>query len=328
MIGNYFRPWGELEWLLPKLPKVKWDLISCLSVEDRFIASILVLEKNNILNQSLFFKVLDQPSKDSPIIKIKLEANQSKLQAATNSPMQIEEHKLLEPYGEIVDSINRFVLISQGNVIIDISTFPKRFFFPIIKLLINKNLQNLIVTYSAPEKYCTNELSGNPHSWDHLPLFMPVDFPEPQIDVAIVGIGFMPFGLPDLLLSKYNAIPVKFLFPFPPGPPNYQRTWDFVRKIEKSFPFKPADNIIRLDSNNMPDAFEYITRETDAGQKRPIFAPYGPKPISLAMCIYATLKDAPVYYTQPTHYNPEYSSGIKDTFGYCLVLGNKKLYSV
>jgi len=328
MIGNNFRPWGKLNWLIPKLPIVKWDLIGSISTEDRFIATLLELEMAEQINQSLFYTIIDPPSKDTSIIRDKLAANESKLRVSTKSVIKIEEHKLLEPYKEIVDSINAFLKLSSGNIIIDISTFPKRFFFPIIKLLMGQNLENLVVAYSTPEKYCDHELSGNPHTWDHLPLFMPVDFPEAKIDLAIVGVGFMPFGLPELLLSQYNATPVKFLFPFPPGPPNYQRTWDFVRKIEKSFAFKSSDNIIRLDSNNMPDAFEYITSETDGGDKRPIFAPYGPKPISLAMCIYAILYDAPVYYTQPTHYSPEYSSGTKNIYGYSIILNKKKLYSI
>lgn len=328
MIGNHFRPWGKLNWLLPKLPKVKWDLISCLSTEDRFVATLLELKKVDQVNHSLFYTIIDPPSTDAHIIQSKLAANESKLQALIQSNIQLEAHKLLEPYKEIIDSINNFLQISSGNIIVDISTFPKRFFFPIIKLLINQNLENLLVTYSTPERYCDYELSANPHTWDHLPLFMPVDYPEPEIDVAIVGVGFMPFSLPELLLSQYNATPVKFLFPFPPGPPNYQRTWDFMRKIERSFRFKTTDNIIRLDSNNMPDAFGYISKETDAGNKRPIFAPYGPKPISLAMCLYASLINAPVYYTQPTYYSAEYSSGIKDTFSYCIILNKRKLYEL
>ena len=328
MIGNYFRPWGELNWLIPKLRNVKWDLIGCISPEDRFIATFLELEKAGKINQSLFYTIIDPPSKDTSVIQTMINDNESKLIRSTKSGIKIERHNLLEPYKEIVDSITNYLKTSSRNIIIDISTFPKRFFFPMVKILISYDLENLVVAYSTPEKYSDHELSGNPYSWDHLPLFMPVDFPEPKIDVAIIGVGFMPFSLPELLLSQYNATPVKFLFPFPPGPPNYQRTWEFVRKIEKSFTFKLSDNIIRLDCNNMPDAFEYISRETDGGEKRPIFAPYGPKPISLAMCIYAILNDSPVYYTQPTHYNPEYSSGIKTTFAYSIVLNNKKLFSI
>jgi len=325
MIGNHFRPWGELGWLLPKLPKVKWDLLSCLSTEDRFASTLTILQNKAEINSSLFLKIIDPPSKDSEAIKSKIDANEAILKNI--SPQcQIEQHELLEPYKKIVDRTNEFIAGSTKNIILDISTFPKRFFFPIVKLLIKANLNNLIIAYSTPKQYCSNELSSNPQSWDHLPLFMPVDYPDRSIDIAIVGVGFMPFGLPELLLSNYNATPVKFLFPFPPGPPNYQRTWDFVRKIEKSFSFKPSDNIIRLDANNMPDAFEYIARETSNGAKNAIFAPYGPKPISLAMCIHSVLNNSLVYYTQPTHYSPEYSTGIKDTFAYTIVIESKQLY--
>lgn len=327
MIGNYFRPWGELGWILPKLPDVKWDLISCLSTEDRFISASRALELRKILDQSHFFKIIDPPSSDSDSILAKLAANHGKLQEFTNSSFSIESHELLEPYSLIVKSVNSIIQKSQGSVIVDISTFPKRFFFPIIKVLLKSSLENLVVTYSTPEKYCSEMLSANPHSWDHLPLFMPVGFPETPIDVGIVGVGFMPFGLPDLLLSTYSATPVKFLFPFPPGPPNYQRTWDFVRKIEKSFTFKTSDSIIKIDANNMPDVFGFISKETDSGRKKALFAPYGPKPFSLAMCLHATIFDSPVYYTQPTHYNLAYSTGTKETYAYPIIINKKNLFS-
>jgi hypothetical protein len=273
-------------------------------------------------------KILDPPSKDTAKILKNIQVNLAKLQNVPNLNFTVEDHDLLEPYSKIIESLRGFIQNGSGNVIVDISTLPKRFFFPIIRILSTSNIQNFIVTYSTPEKYCSHELSADPYSWDHLPLFSPMKVPEPPIDLAIVGVGFMPFGLPELLLSNYNATPVKFLFPFPPGPPNYQRTWDFMRKIEKSFTFKPSDNIIRLDSNNMPDAFAYIVSETDTGNKQAVFAPYGPKPISLAMCLYATIKDCYVYYTQPNYYNPEYSSGYKETFAYCITLNGQSLYSV
>ena len=98
--------------------------------------------------------------------------------------------------------------------------------------------------------------------------------------------------------------------------------------IEKSSPVKTTDSIIRLDSNNMPDAFDFIHKETNGGNKNAIFAPYGPKPMSLAMCIYATLAGSPVYYTQPMYYNPKYSTGDNDCFAYCITLNKKLLYSL
>lgn len=328
MIGKYFRPWGQIEWILPKLPKVKWDLLSCLSTEDRFDATMLVLKQNDLLYNTLFLKIIDPPSKDSLTLQSKLDVNGDKLRNEPNFTYEIEDHKLLEPYNLIVESVTTFIKKSSGNIIFDISTFPKRFFFPIVRVLLKSNLTNLIVTYSTPEHYCKNELSADPSSWAPIPLFSPAAYPEPEIKLAIVGVGFMPFGLPELLGSKYSSMPVKFLFPFPPGPPNYQRTWDFMWKIQKYFTFKDSDSIIRLNSNNMPDAFAYIVNEANSGAIETIFAPYGPKPVSLAMSIYATLKDSPVYYTQPNYYSPEYSFGHKETFAYCITLNGQSLYSL
>jgi hypothetical protein len=325
MVGAFFRPWGEFNWLLNKLPNIKWDFIGCLSTEDRFDGAFSILHTNRIINKSLFFRIEDPPSIDSEIISTKLNANNEKLKNCGAS-FVVEDHKLLEPNSEIVKSIKSFAANCTGNVIVDISTFPKRFFFPIIKLLLKHNLNNLIVAYSSPEQYCQEDLSANPHAWDHLPLFMPVEVPEPPIHVAIVGVGFMPFGLPDLLLSRYSTTAVKFLFPFPPGPPNYQRTWEFMRKIQRSFTFKPSDAVIRVDAHNMADAYDYITKITHNRKKNPLFAPYGPKPMSLAMCLYAALNDSPVYYTQPTYYNPNYSQGFNKAHGYPIVLNKKLLY--
>lgn len=291
------------------------------------LATLQYLTKKKRINRALFYEISNPPSHATKQLETKVQANRAKYLKLRNKENELEKHKLLEPNNLTVTSINNFLKSGSENLIIDISAFPKKFFFPIIKLiLLNKNIKNIVVTYTTPQKYCEDDLSWNPESWSHLPLFMPVQYPEQPIDLAIVGVGFMPFALPKLLLGKYNATPVKFLFPFPPGPPNYQRTWEFVRKIEKSFNFKSTDNLIRVDSNNFPDAYNYLVSETDNGNKKAIFAPYGPKPISLAMCLYASKYNSPVYYTQPRDYNPEYSTGIKETFAYCIKLNGVDLY--
>src|SRR5438309_8120809 len=122
MIGSNFRPWGQLDWLLSKLPNVKWDLLACLSYEDRYDATMLNLKQKDLLNRSLFLKILDPPSKDTQKIIDKLVVNQSKLNALDNLVHEIEEHQLLEPYSKIVESLNNFLKSSSGNVVLDIST--------------------------------------------------------------------------------------------------------------------------------------------------------------------------------------------------------------
>ena len=66
-----------------------------------------------------------------------------------------------------------------------------------------------------------------------------------------------------------------------------------------------------------------------------VFAPYGTKSMSLAMCLYACShpENTDVCYTQPKSYNPQYSTGISmvngvpDTFAYCIRLDGKDFYS-
>lgn len=326
MLGDHFRPLGELSWILNKLPIEKWDIIGCLSFEDRFKGALQYLTENEKAGNAIYFKITDPPSKDSKLVNEKITKNVAEFLSLNRSENEIQDFKLLDSTNKIVESIKAFLDSSDGNIILDISTFPKRFFFPILKILLQHNLINLLVTYTNPQSYCKEDLSGNPDSWSNLPLFGNVSYPEPPIDLAIVGVGFMPFGLPRLLVGKYSSTPVKFLFPFPPGPPNYQRTWEFMRKIEKSFNLKENDRIIKLDANNLADAFDYIVHESGNGQKEVIFAPYGPKPISLAMCLYAIKYNSAVYYTQPHYYNPNYSVGIKSTFCYSIILNSKMLY--
>lgn len=326
MLGDNFRPSGELSWILGKTPITKWGFIGSLSFEDRCLGALNILTQKNALEKVLCFKILDRPSKDSKVIEAKVNNCVANFLALNREESEIQQFGLLDPAGIIVDAVNSFVTASNGNIILDISTFPKRFFFPILKILLQKDLNNLLITYTNPEKYCKEDLSSNPDTWSNLPLFGKSEYPEPQLQLAIVGVGFMPFGLPRLLEGKYSKIPVKFLFPFPPGPPNYQRTWEFMRQIELSFNLKDTDRIIKLDSNNLSDAFDYINHECENGTKEVIFAPYGPKPISLAMCIYASKYNSPVFYTQPHHYNPHYSTGIKSTFCYCIKLNTKMLY--
>ncbi len=47
-------------------------------------------------------------------------------------------------------------------------------------------------------------------------------------------------------------------------------------------------------------------------------APFGPKPHTLGMAMFAIKFDASVWYTQPKVYHPEYSRGIGDSWWYAV----------
>ncbi len=84
----------------------------------------------------------------------------------------------------------------------------------------------------------------------------------------------------------------------------------------------------------MWDTFERIVSLTQKAAKPAIFAPFGPKTASVAMCLYATVMDAEVFYTQPEVYHPEYSSGVSvvngeaEIYGYGLRVESKEYYLI
>lgn len=325
MISNtIYRPWGNLDWLLGKIPARKWDYLGCLSTEIRCLTTVSFLNDNKLLGNATLFEIIDPTDtsthkslrNDNRVIIEKLGAK-----------IAIENHLLLEPLNLIVESLREFLKNSNGSVILDISCFPKRFFFPIVKFIIRDyELNDLIITYTSPNSYSSDNLSDNPQPWITLPAFKSDD--EDGTEIAIVGVGFMPLGLPDVLGSDgHKRKQVNLFFPFPPGPPFYQRTWNFVKEISE-YRLIQGRELIRIDAMNIPEVFDKICAITEQGEKKVLFAPFGPKTFSLAMCLHACQSNSSVYYTQPMYYNPDYSEGVGDILGYGIILNKKNLYKL
>ncbi len=316
-----FRPWGELKWLLSKLPSEKFSLLGCLATEIRCSGTFKELSDLNLLHFSKFLEITD-PTNTGVHDELR-----NKCKAFIESiakPNEVEQHSLLEPTEKIINSCNALIEKSNGQIVLDITAFPKRFFFPLTKLLLRSAaVKNLILTYTVPEKYFEGNLSDNAQSWAPISLFSPLDGDESKIDLAVIGIGFMPLGLPTFLKDKQDRLDIKFLFPFPPGPPYYQRTWDFVNQLDGSTKID-TKQIYRIDTKSVPSIFDKIS--SLAKGKQVIFAPYGPKTMSLAMCLYAVINNSPVYYTQPTSYNPNYSEGCGPSLAYLIKLNGVSLY--
>lgn len=292
-----------------------------------------VASRGELVNATLF-RVQDPiPSRHSTATQMKLQDRAKEFEGLGGNLGDVEEHDLFERTERIVESVKRFLNKGTENLIFDISSLPKRFFFPIVRLILqNRQVTNVIVTYTVPERYSAEPLSEDPEPWRNIPLFAP-PYPEPEPKVFLVAMGFETLGLPGLLGDDFHSVSVKLIFPFPPGPPNFQRTWEFVRSLERNLPQSKLEPI-RVDARDASDAFNHICSATDHGSQYTIFAPYGPKPISLAIAIYATMQQSAVYYTQPRVYNPDYCRGVARvnelpaTYAYCLRLSGADLYSV
>jgi len=253
--------------------------------------------------------------------------------AATGINAAVISMALFSSDQEIVQAVDTFIAAASPHVVLDISALPKRFFFPIVKRLLRPNrLETVVVTYTVPETYGQGDLAEDHQPFTHLPLFGPSSFPQKRPEIVIVSAGYMKLGIGELL-EPYKTVSIRTIVPFPPGPPSYFRNLDFVRDIEKALP-AGVPGPIRVEAYDCVDAFDHIAQLCDHGRRPCIFAPYGPKPISLAMALYASLSQDVVLYTQPTAYDPFYSTGIRqidgqiNAYAYLLRSRSTNLYSL
>jgi hypothetical protein len=293
-------------------------------MEERSPASFSVLKSLGNISNSLVFRIEDEPSRFLNEAERKADLSEAAFLRAGLAPASIARRHLTEPFNAFASDIETFLGNNvAANVLVDISSMPKKVFFFLIKRLLASTTQNIVVTYSEPEKYSEEPLAENPQLWAALPGFAgPRRVPSERN--LIVSLGYEPLGLPDLVLSgEFSSAQIALLFPFPSSPERVAKNWKFARDL---FPNIESSSIQikRVDGVNVPEVFDAIGALTDFGERFAILAPFGPKPISLAMALYASKvyggsEHCSVHYTQPTVYNPNYSSGVKMQGGVPLI---------
>ena len=332
-MGSSYRPWGLLNWVLSRSPSLTWDFLGCLGAEERCLTSWRVLASLGLLERSVLWRVVDRPSRYSRSAGALRERWLAEFVREGGHAESVVELDILLQYGGIERHIREFCSCSSSNIVLDVTCFPKRFFFPIVKHLLRgsgSQTANLILTYSIPESYAVGRLAENCGEWAHLPSFSGT-YSREAAELLVVNVGFDPMGLQGQIDHGESGQEVKLLLPFPASPRAVHRSWDFVRKIQKHR--KPEDFELYLaDAKDVSDAFDRLKSLTRNGQRKCELAPFGPKPISVAMCLFAILTDAEVFYTQPKVYNPEYSKGVAyrqgmpETYAYWVRLDGTDVY--
>ena len=107
----------------------------------------------------------------------------------------------MAPFSRFDAEIERYLSqLTSTNLVIDITSLPKRVFFWIVKKALNCpcRLENIIVTYTEPERYAMGQLAENPEEWDALPGFREARR-SPSAQKLIIGVGFEFLGLPSLV---------------------------------------------------------------------------------------------------------------------------------
>ena len=302
----------------------RWVFLGCVSMEYRSVVALQQSRKAVDISDLLMFSIADSRKSRFFDKCMKLTRTHRDLLLKQGvSPAVFREHELLEPFGSIQSAIDEFLDKSVGeNLMFDISSMPKKLFFFVVKRAMQRRsrFDNIVAVYSEPERYSNEPLAENPQQWSTLPGFDgPRRLPERKKRKIVIAMGFEPLGLPDLVVQgEFAGVETHLLFPFPTPPDRIRKNWEFAREL---FPERSAFlEFQHVDGWNIPDVFDLLSTIGAGGQTQLTLAPYGPKPISLAMALYAGRHDTgpnatAVYYTQPTAYNPEYSAGVRKIGG-------------
>ena len=329
------RPWGPLSWILGHLPGRDWSLLATLAAEERCGAVVGMVGP---LGGRTYFLRIHDPGPPSDHARA-LDYRWSMLPGAVTDTATLAPVQLFADLDTVASEVGSFLGRSSPHVLLDISSMPKRWFFPAIRFLMaDDRVQTLIAAYASPDRY------GPQLAYDPRPIQVLPGFPGDgtmTYEQVIIGIGFAVLGLSSLL-EGIEIGGLRLLFPFPPGPPSHGRNWMAMRDAEAPVSpqgIQPPDRV-HVNAFDCPQVFDAIRKWTGDGASRVALAPYGPKTMSLAMCLFSLAADeagkqpVPAYYAQPTRYALPYSSGVRmsgdepDVQAYCLKLNGRGLYTL
>jgi hypothetical protein len=274
-------------------------------------------------------RIKDGPSRHLSRAIAALSARTAEFERDGGVVSNIFDFELLAPLHEILSFA---ASLRDANVILDITSLPKRFFFPLIRSFAgDPSISNLIITYTEAGEYVSNEpLSEQWGPWAHIPGFSGDAIGN---ETLVVGVGFMVESLQQHFSEMTQHDAIQLLIPFPASLVAVNRAWESVYHLQT---YRAAAKFRehRVNIADMASAFDRIQSLAGAGGGKLAFAPFGPKPISAAMCLYAIQSNSAVYYPQPKVYHPDYSRGIRmvgDTsliHAYWIKHGGQMLYRV
>lgn len=318
-------PWGQLKDIGSVfLRQTPYDVIGCLSFEDRccHVPQLLCGPASDCV--SLQLVCVDDPIDATPdYSQARAPRIASKEQESRRfrPDVKISHAKLLATEDDLLASTAELLQSIRSNVVVlDISCFPKRFFcFYLKRLLADQAVRGMVVTYteSAPGGYASGHLAEDPMTPDHLPGFAPQL--QPKGNTLVLSVGFEMLRISSLMKEIYDrdAGSTKVIMPFPPDGAFSRRCWKTLYEATGG-----ADSAIRREDIEMiatwdADRTYHVLREQWESRANGLtLAPFGPKPITLGMALYAIERDAGIYYTQPKAYNPTYSQGAGASWAY------------
>ncbi len=344
---SQIRPSGPLRWILPKLAASSdWTIIGTVSAEERCLAA--VEEAARILGTvdiRMLHITLDHRTTHSW-----MRMNHDLSVRNSVKARQLFGDKVLKAAGRIFDDDHTIIRLSsevaqscRECVLLDISTMPKRFFFPLLtKMLECNRIKTLVVTNTSPHRY-GKELARDPGDWNQLPIYCGDSNLDVHTSTVLIGVGYHTLNIRDILEQQSaQNVEIKLMLPVPSLHPGFMANWDFIHSIKTEWDrqVRTPIEIIRVPNHDPSVAFDWLARESKAGFAQSlILAPFGPKPLSLAMCLLGVARamhglETEIGYTQPLVYAPDYSSGVAISDGhpvvasFCVKLDGRMIYSI
>jgi hypothetical protein len=303
--------WGHTDWVLSHLNGESWALLGSLSTEERALYAPRLLRKRVALSSAQMLRIAPPPTHPSlDTFLHSLDRQLDSYLASGGSIEDVRDCSLMGLNGDIVSLAQDFSA-SGESLMIDITAMTKRFFFPIIRFALEGGARNIVAAYTLPSQYGQGPLHEDVDPASYLPAFMPADIDEGSEPALVVAVGFESPGLTQILESDQGNS-VTFLVPFPAGPPFHGEAWDSLRSLTVATDPR-ITSIVPVSATDVPAAFQRLEVVSAVGRRPTVLAPYGPKPVSLAMCLFALTSGrstATVRYAQPKHYSASYSSGV------------------
>jgi hypothetical protein len=313
-------PSADIDFFLSRISVSDWVFIGCVGPEKRSLSCFRRVSQR--MDSCYMVRIFDQ--------KLPSTAEQEILDLRKREAVELgvpEENISDELLFTTIDRIKAFCKTATKenvSVLLDISSMPKRWFFVLVRELVSScNLRNLIITYSSAASYA-KDLSFDPESARALPGFSLLA-DRASCDVAFVGLGYHSTGLKSVLELE-EPKQIHMFFPFPPALPGMMKNWESARYLEQ-ITKQITDNkltesgerlsYIQHHFSDVALCFEVMVKITDGGRLTSMGAPYGPKPLSMAMCLFALAcekagrPEVPLYYSQPTSYSHDYTTDVK-----------------
>ncbi|MDD2708615.1 MAG: hypothetical protein PHV34_11455 [Verrucomicrobiae bacterium] len=306
-----YRPWGLLDWALKLTNRRQWKFLGTLGTEERCLGAWKWLSELGDLASCRLLEIRDLPSRYSQLAETLLHLREEEFCSVGGKASEITRSV------ELLTELHRIVTIAQeveaqngDSVLLDITALPKRFFFPLLRQFHrSEKVRDLLVTYTCPGRYIDGEpLSENATDWLTLPGFQGDGYGS-KPETLVASIGFMVESMQNHLASIIRHESVKLLIPFPSPVSMLRRAWESVYRLESARERGKFQHY-RVGTVDLCAAFDRIYRLSRECSSKLAFAPFGPKPISAAMCLFALQQDCAVHYPQPRVYNPKYSEGV------------------